>query len=291
MRIKNNSGEDYENAQVRLVVGVIRLVEEIAQLAQVSRRDADQKENGDLNRNNLGRFGGGGGRQVFRRELGKAEKREIVKEGLSEYFLYTVEGRDTIPTGWAKRLPSFEARGIPLASYCKFEKERWGDRVIRYYRFKNSQECKLGKEPLPDGQVAVFRTVADDQSYALVGRTAVKYIPVNEEVELELGPDPEVRVQPMLANWEKTDLRFDNEGNVKGWTIRETWRVEVQNSREIEVVLDIRRNLPGDWSLKTEAAYETVDAHKVKFLRPLKPREKQEFIYEVTTRWGTNATR
>src|SRR5512133_3469307 len=34
VKVSNNSGEDYENAQVRLVVGVIRLVEEIKQLAQ-----------------------------------------------------------------------------------------------------------------------------------------------------------------------------------------------------------------------------------------------------------------
>src|SRR5437867_61028 len=34
VRVNNNSAEDYENAQVRLVVGVIRLVEEIAQLAR-----------------------------------------------------------------------------------------------------------------------------------------------------------------------------------------------------------------------------------------------------------------
>src|SRR5437667_7808695 len=37
VRLNNNSGEDYENAQVRLVVGVIRLVEEIAQLARAGR--------------------------------------------------------------------------------------------------------------------------------------------------------------------------------------------------------------------------------------------------------------
>src|SRR6187549_2649651 len=35
VRITNNSGEEYENAQVRLVVGTINLVEKIAQLAQV----------------------------------------------------------------------------------------------------------------------------------------------------------------------------------------------------------------------------------------------------------------
>src|SRR5512136_3404513 len=34
VRVTNNSGEDYENAQVRLVGGVIRLVEEIGQLAR-----------------------------------------------------------------------------------------------------------------------------------------------------------------------------------------------------------------------------------------------------------------
>src|SRR6266446_4686784 len=39
VRVNNNSGEDYENAQIRLVVGVIRLVEDIAQLARKSMKD------------------------------------------------------------------------------------------------------------------------------------------------------------------------------------------------------------------------------------------------------------
>ena len=34
VRVFNNSGEEYEDAQVRLVVGKINLVEKIAQLAQ-----------------------------------------------------------------------------------------------------------------------------------------------------------------------------------------------------------------------------------------------------------------
>ena len=34
VRVDNNSGEEYEDAQVRLVVGRINLVEKIAQLAQ-----------------------------------------------------------------------------------------------------------------------------------------------------------------------------------------------------------------------------------------------------------------
>src|SRR5207244_7527043 len=43
VRVNNHSGEDYENAQVRLVVGVIRLVEDIAQLARTAGKDVDKK--------------------------------------------------------------------------------------------------------------------------------------------------------------------------------------------------------------------------------------------------------
>jgi hypothetical protein len=295
VRVTNNSGEDYENAQVRLVVGTIKLVEQIAQLAQ------------------QGRPGGLGGRatplayggamptaapmpmmtRALADSVSKAEARvkEVVKEALSEYFLYTVEGRDTIPNGWSKRLPSFHASSVPLISLFKFEKERFGDQVIRHYTFKNDTASKLGNEPLPDGAVQAFRLRNAEGLYEFVGSTRTKYIPVGEEVELELGHDPEVQVKPVLMNWEKTDLRFDDKGKVIGWTIKETWEIDLQNSRPIDVLVDVRRNFRGDWTLTTDAARENVDANKVKFLVPLKAREQRKLGYELATRFGANATK
>ena len=289
VRVTNNSGEDYENAQVRLVVGVIHLVEDIAQLARQGRPEPMplqppsapvMKEAGEVTR----RLGAA----VDRLEM---KPREIVKEAAGEYFLYTVEGRDTIPTGWSKRLPSFKAKDVPIVSYYKYERERWNDSVMRYYRFKNDKASKLGNEPLPDGAVKAFRFITADKLYAFVGRTNVKYIPINEQVEMELGNDLEVMVKPTLMNWEKLDLRFDKDGNISGWTTKETWQIEVQNSKDIDVTLDIRRNFQGDWDVKTDAKYEKVDANKIKFVLPLKSREKQTFTYELTTRYGTNVTR
>ncbi len=92
-------------------------------------------------------------------------------------------------------------------------------------------------------------------------------------------------------NWQKTDLRFDNRGNVIGWTTGETWQIELQNSKEIDVVLDVRRNFGGDWSLTTAANYEKLDANKIKFLLPLASAQKQTISYTLTTRHGTNAAR
>ena len=294
VRVTNHSGEDYENAQVRLVVGKVRLVEEIAQLARDKSKD-EKKSMSKL----LEQDARLAGRMYFAAEaaggavngLRLEEAREILKESVSEYFLYTVEGRDTIPNGWSKRLPSFRAAEVPIASYYKFERERWADAVMRYYRFTNSPAAHLGKEPLPDGAVQAFRVAGEDRSYAYVGRTAVKYIPIDEQVDLELGADLEVQVKPTLMNWEKLDLRFDNEGNLSGWTTRETWQFEVRNSKDIAAVVDIRRNFPGDWSISTTTAYEKVDAAKVKFVLSLKPREARVFTYELTTRHGTAANR
>jgi hypothetical protein len=290
VRINNNSGEDYENAQVRLVVGVIRLVDEIAKLARMGRPGGPEGPHPTaapaLAKSELSRRV-----RTLEDKVMLGAEVQVVKEELSEYFLYTVGGRDTIPTGWSKRIGSFRTNDVPITSYYKYEKERWGEQVIRYYRFKNDKPSKLGNEPLPDGGVKAFRFISDDQLYAFVGSTTAKYIPVNEQVELELGNDLEVLVKPTLVNWVKTDMQFDHHGNIKGWTIKETWEIEVQNSKEIEAVLDIRRNFSGDWTLMTRSDYEKVDATKVKFVVPLKSREKQKFSYEVTTRFGTNATR
>src|SRR5437879_871986 len=240
VRVINNSGEDYDNAQIRLVVGVVRLIEEIVTLARGPHPanaptsvllGKDEK----LQRDAFFAFSGA----VALADTAAKEK-QVVKENLSEYFLYTVEGRDTIPSGWAKRLPSFKAAGVPITSFYKYEREQWGDRVLRYYRFTNSTPAKLGTEPLPDGAVKAFRFVTDDKLYAFVGATSVKYIPVDEQADLELGADLEVLVKPTLMDWRKIDLRFDNWGNVIGWTTVDTWQIELQNSKEIDVVLDIR---------------------------------------------------
>src|SRR5688572_14243786 len=175
VRVTNNSGEDYENAQVRLVVGVIRLVQEIADLARAGKPGTPTTLAGRALAATPAaapRMEAAFGAMAAADKLAENSPREIVKEGVSEYFMYTVEGRDTIPTGWSKRMPSFKKDGVPLVSYYKYEKERWGDRVMRYYQFTNSVANKLGTEPLPNGDVKAFRFVSDDLLYAFVGRTA-----------------------------------------------------------------------------------------------------------------------
>ena len=93
------------------------------------------------------------------------------------------------------------------------------------------------------------------------------------------------------TDWRKDDIRFARSGAVAGWAVTESWQIETQNSKDVEVTLDVRRNFHGDWRLSTESAYEKVDANQIKFLFKLKPREKRVLTYELVTREGLNAGR
>ena len=137
------------------------------------------------------------------------QPKEIHKEGLSEYFLYTIEGTETIPNEWGKRLLSFEADEIPVASLCKYDEERWGTETIRFLSFANDQEHKLGETPLPDGTVRVYSRADEQGHLSYVGGMDVKYIPVGDEVELNLGPARLVEVKPVLMDYRTGNHTFD----------------------------------------------------------------------------------
>jgi len=95
---------------MRLVVGVVRLVEDIVTLAR-ARHPENAPMSEVLAKDERAKKAVFFGLNEAIATAGAAAKqKEIVKENLSEYFLYTVEGRDTIPNGWSKRLPRSRLR-------------------------------------------------------------------------------------------------------------------------------------------------------------------------------------
>ena len=160
VRVTNNSGEEYEDAQVRLVVGTINLVEKIAQLAHVP-MDADVGASSTTTtRTMLSRSRAKDAdasmrrRRPCRQPTAPAEPKQIIKEGLSEYFIYTIEGTETIPNGWIKRLRSFEGDDGPFKIQYRYRPQEYGDQLVRMYLLTNDKASKLGTTPLPDGSRA-----------------------------------------------------------------------------------------------------------------------------------------
>ncbi len=291
VRVTNNSGEDYENAQTRLIVGQVHILDEIAELA---RRQYPYGRPGEVGASQALGETILAGVEVRRRfalsaptDGRKLGRKEIRKEGLSEYFLYTIEGTETIPTGWSKRLLSFDVDEVAVVNLYKYEEERYGRSVFRFLSFKNDKEHKLGETPIPGGLLKVYRGVDDMGHLSYTGQSEFKYIPVNEEVELNLGPVADVVVEPKLMDFKTANYRFDSRRNISGWDEIRTFKVEVRNTREIPVKVEIKRNFPTQyWDLEKsgqfgEFAKEDLDT--VKFTLKLEPRSKKEFEYILTT--------
>jgi len=300
VRVTNNSGEDYENAQTRLIVGKVHILDRIAELARrqypygrptgtggmggVSDRDEREK-------------GVRVAKQMFEAApaavaYGQRPK-EITKEGLSEYFLYTIEGTETIPNGWSKRLPSFDVDEIPVVNLYKYEYERYGDNVARCLSFKNDKEHKLGDTPIPGGMLKVYRTTDMANHLCYEGESDFKYIPVGEDVELILvfGSEENVVVEPTLMDYQTDNYRYNVHGNIAGWDEIRTFKIEVKNTREVAVKIEIKRNFnTAYWTLQKKGdfgQFEKEDMDTVKFTLQLEPGTKKEFQYILTTYQGS----
>lgn len=316
VRITNNSGEEYENAQVRLVVGTINLVEKIAQLAQIPMSDVEKLERDELlafkhdaarrslalaevpAMNAAGGMGGGAGMP--------AEAKQIVKEGLSEYFIYTVEGTETIPTGWSKRLRSFEASGAPLKIEYRYRPREYGEQLVRMYLLANDEKSHLGATPLPDGVVRVFRDNGRD-GLSYLAQQSIKYVPIGDKIELNLGVDPEVvfelvktraareEIWTQIHGTDKFQLvgddarREEANSSVVGWNDRLSYQQRIRNYTSRPINVEIQRPYDGHVTFVSDLAPRLHDFQTVELATQVAPGEKKVLDFTIVQHLGTNA--
>jgi len=312
VRVNNNSGEEYEDAQVRLVVGRINLVQKIAELARISVSEVSKLDEatrlsyrGEALRKELEVTNG----VMVLADLGAAkakEPKEVAKEGLGEYFIYAIEGTETIHNGWAKRLRSLQADSVPLKIQYRYRPAEYGDQLVRMYLLTNNKESKLGTSPLPDGAVRLFRKNSRDGLSFLVAQ-AIKYIPIGDKIELKLGPDPEVIFELVkLKTWrddiwmqinggnayqrvDQPGVRIEINSSVAGWDDHTLFAQRVRNYTKKPIDLEIRRSFGGHVIFRSDLAARNHDFQTVQFTASVKPGEKANLQYEIVQRQGYNA--
>ena len=336
VRVDNQSGEEYENAQVRLVVGRVNLVEKITQLAHGMEKElgelkADAKKElrykalRDLSRDKDAKghgFGGGGGLGKNAEELQEAPK-EVVKQGLSEYFIYTIEGTETIPNGWAKRLRSFEAAKVPVKIQYRYRPAEYGEQLVRMYIMTNDKDSKLGTTPLPDGTFRLFRDNGESvpspsgrgaggegvhrDGLSYLAAQPIKYVPIGDKIELNLGVDPEVIFELVkLKTWrdniwmhvgnanifqrvDQLGVQVRVNSTVAGWDDHALFAQRVRNYTKKPIELEIRRTILGDVVFRSSLAAKNHDFRTVQYTATVKPGEKADLLYETVQHDGRNA--
>lgn len=304
IRVINNSGEDYPNAEVRLVVGTVNLVEDIAGLAQGKWRYAD------LDEDKRDRVRSGFKRKMKKAEAAKAamemedampmpsapvsgatQAKDIVKEGLSEYFLFTVEGKEKIPNGWQKRLKAFSAKDVDVKVIYRASDRLTGGAVHKFYEFRNTKEkgadpkISLGVSPLPDGTVHIFSEDAKN-NLSYQGGVYMKYVATGDKVKLDAGQTREVVLRTFTRDFKRgsfvTETRYDKSHYVKEWVDEYFYEHELENTLNRAVSVEIERTFPGNFEPgKISFKYEKVDSATIKFFPEVDSREKKKIPYSI----------
>lgn len=311
VRVVNNSGEDYENAQVRLVVGTINLVEKIAQLARVPmeqvgrlQKDRTMELRRDAAKSMMmpaaAAFGG-------RAEAMDAmEAKQIIKEGLSEYFIYTIEGTETIPHGWSKRLRSFEALNVPFKVQYRYRPQEYGEQLVRMYILTNDEKSKLGTTPLPDGVVRIFRDNGRD-GLSFLAAQHTKYIPIGDKIEVNLGSDPEVifeliKLRAFRDNiWMKVDgvdvfrqiggpVEVEVNSSLAGWDDHAVFTQRIRNYTARPIEVEVRRSYNGHVTFVSNIpGIKLFDFRTVEFTTTVNAGQRADLLHDVVTSQGRNS--
>ena len=314
VRVYNRSGEEYENAQVRLVVGTINLVEKIAQLAHIPlaeagkltksgsgqlRLTAAREMTDDADANGAVFFGG------FAANKPAAKPKAILKEGLSEYFIYTIEGTETINNGWSKRMRSFEGTSVPFKIQYRYRPAEYGDQLVRMYLLANDKDSKLGTTPLPNGVVRVFRDNGRD-GLSYLTQQAVKYIPIGDKIELNLGRDPSVIFELIKLRASRDEIwlhingtdifrrvdgavQIEVNSNVVGWDDHEVFTQRIRNYTAKPIDVEVRRTFPGHIVFRSSLKPTLYDFQTVQFTATIDPAKKADLLFEIVRKQGRNS--
>lgn len=273
--VRNASGEDIEDAQTRLVVGAVNMVEAIreiqlipfsgalggvAKLEQVKKVTLDDARPGTVSRGDVYRLKNGEGGGALQ------AAKDIAKAAISEYRLYTIAGTESIANGWAKQLPDPRIDGVPFKLSYEYNPRKYGNRPVKFYKFRNGAEEKLGKEAIPQGTFYVY--ASDGRGgQRFEGSTHHKYIPVGEDVELNLGVDGRLTFESRVVSVRRLNFDFDSDGNVRGHDVETMFEYEARNANDRAVPLKI--TLPQgvvDWEIADSTdPFKRVDRETLEF--------------------------
>jgi hypothetical protein len=295
VRVFNNSGEEYDNAEIRLIVGTINLVEKIATLAQqqgIPVPAGQTREYDELRRKSAAKAYYYADEVMMDMADMPSEDREeaatIVKEGLSEYFMFSVEGSETIPNGWSKRMQAVDAADVEFDIVYRMRSHQYGAQPVQFFIWNNDAEHSLGDSPLPDGQVNLFKDNGDD-GLSFLARQYVRYVPIKADLEINLGTDDLVVYETKRSSVERMQFTFNVHNNVHGWDEKTLWTDTIRNYHTKPITFELRRQWPGDIELESEIETTLFDYRTAEMTVEIGSRDKEEYPVTIIQHFGANA--
>jgi hypothetical protein len=163
---------------------------------------------------------------------------------------------------------------------------------VRLYKALNDNDSNLGDSPLPNGFYQVFgETAAPGGGLTYLGRHDDKYIPIDEDLEINLGSDGLVQFEDLRRRFKREEIHYSSYGDVQGWDEVEEREVVIRNARRTAIPVEIIRTFGGDFDFTPAepSAWEKISETERELKATVPPLGEARFAYAVRVRQGSNA--
>ncbi|GIV20115.1 MAG: DUF4139 domain-containing protein [Armatimonadota bacterium] len=261
--IDNRSGATYTDAQLQLLAGDVRRVQEAP---------------------------GMGGVPMDAMMVKRAAAPQFEEEAFFEYHLYTLQGTTTVRDNETKQMTLLSAADVKVTRKLVLDAgRRWWIQGIRapgmggdtqnvklniVVEMRNSKENNMGM-PLPKGKVRLYK--ADDRgNLQFLGEDLIDHTPKDELVRLYIGDAFDV-----VGERKRTDYK-----QISDRVIEETYEITVRNHKETDVDVWIVEHFWGEWQiLNSSHQYNKLDAHTVEFPVKVERNGAVKVTYTARTKW------
>ena len=183
---------------------------------------------------------------------------------------------------------SFKAAAVPFEVLYRYRPHQYGPQPVRFFLLANDAEHKMGESPLPDGIIRVFRENGKDGLNFFTAQ-AVKYIPIKEKIELNVGWDKQVVYERVVLDVGRQNFIFEGtEPVVVGWDETRKWQEEIRNYRAKPIKMEMRHVLPGDVDFKMEGPRSLYDFQTAEYTMEAASRKPLKWTTEGTFHLGKN---
>jgi len=258
--LDNQSGKPFKNARLKLVAGDVHQVSR-----QVRQPAMDQ-----------------------RKLMAAAPAPEAMQqEEFFEYHLYSLGRTVDIANRQTKQVSLLQSPSVKIEKrlvgrwnstiYDGADREVQKEKLSVYLKFKNDEGNGLGI-PLPKGIVRAYQE-SGDGTVVFIGEDQIDHTGKERDVEVKMGEAFDVIVERKQTEYRKI-------GNN---AVRFAWELKIKNSKDIPQKVELEEILPGEWRIiESNAKYEKMDAHRIKFTVDAQPSGKGSdsvVTYQAEVNW------
>ncbi|MGN0845477.1 MAG: hypothetical protein ACI4QT_09705 [Kiritimatiellia bacterium] len=313
--VANNSGESYDNAVIRLVVGTIHLVDRVADLADAGLILVERKAKQNIiaRRSAVVRSGLtiSGDERMFSDDDCVAEapaSAPIEKKALSDYFLFTLPGTETVPDRQVKRILFTGEEEAKISDGYRYRPVQYGALPVRVICLENSEENGFGESPFPNGEIRVFEK-NDGDGLSYVGVATTLQVPIGDKMEINLGANPDFRFEAIPLRYsrdrivmqlhgasvysplERIEIKPELNATLAGYNLNTEWRHRIVNGTGKAVSFEARVPFQGAVDVHSGELPKCrkFDADKIEYKVELAPQRAEALHFRTVQYMLRNA--